>query len=319
MPEATLHRTLADQDDYYRLLWYGDPGTTKTTSLAAAAKLGKVCYIDVDNGLKAKAIRRHDIPLGNIEMMLDPNEPVTWGILEDVHREIAMRLADGEDIFAVAWDTTTKTQDALLDPAVAESVIKSHRKGSVERTEFDIHLEDRGIVVAQMQKILRRLHRLPCHLLLGAHQRRDQDDDGRVTINPAMSPSVITNFSGWMDAIIHLSSASYDEDATLMDGVEIVGLTRPEGRFTAKDRFGLLPKRLITPTADRVIGYLNEEIVRERDPIQQAAKARRSGRVAAAPIPEMNPDPHGAAKPVEKPDNEEARTVDLSEREPTEA
>jgi len=318
MADAPQHRTLAEQDEYYRLLWYGDPGTTKTTSIAAAAKLGRVCYIDADNGLKAKALRRHGIPLDNIEMMLDPDEPLTWGILEDIHREIAMRLADGEAIFAVAWDTTTKTQDALLDPAVAESVVKSHRKGAVERTEFDIHLEDRGIVVAQMQKILRRLHRLPCHLLLGAHQRRDQDDDGRVTINPAMSPSVITNFAGWMDAIIHLSSTSYDDDPNLMDGVEVIGLTRPEGRFTAKDRFGLLPKRLINPTADRVIGYLNEEIVRDRDPIQRAAIARRAGKTAAPTAVREDTDVK-AEQPVEKPDSEEARTVDLSEREPAEA
>lgn len=315
MPTHKPHRTLEEQDEFYRLLWYGDPGTTKTTSIAAAARLGKVCYIDVDNGLKAKAIRRHDIPLGNIEMMLDPDVPLTWGILEDVHREIAMRLADGENIFAVAWDTTTKSQDALLDPAVAESVERSHRKGKVERTEFEIELADRGVVVAQMQKILRRLHRLPCHLLLGAHQRRDQDDDGRVTINPAMSPSVITNFAGWMDAIIHLSTTSFDEDPSLMDGVEVVGLTRPEGRFTAKDRFGLLPKRLITPTADRVIGYLNETIVRERDPIQRAAVARRAGRVK--PVPQ---DGDGeTANPGEQSSHEEPREVDLSEREPTEA
>lgn len=317
MPEPKSHRTLEDQDEFYRLMWYGDPGTTKTTSIAAVAKLGKVCYLDADNGLKAKAIRRHGIPLGNIEMMLNPDEPLTWGILEDVHREIAMRLADGENIFAVAWDTTTKTQDALLDPAVAESVVKSHRKGAVERTEFEIHLEDRGIVVAQMQKILRRFHRLPCHLLLGAHQRRDQDDDGRVTINPAMSPSVITNFAGWMDAIIHLSSQSYDGDPDLMDGIEIIGLTRPEGRFTAKDRFGLLPKRLINPTADRVIGYLDGDLVRERDPIQRAAVARRAGKAAPAAAPAEAPD---NGQPVEKPETgEEPRQVDLPEREPTEA
>jgi len=303
---APKRRTLEDQDDFYRLLWYGNPGTTKTTSIAAAAKLGKVCYIDADNGLKAKAIRRHDIPLGNIEMMLDPAVPLTWGILEDIHRELATRLADGEKIFAVAWDTTTKTQDALLDPAVAESVVKSHRKGLSDRTEFEIHLEDRGVVVAQMQKILRRFHRLPCHLLLGAHQRRDTDDNGKVEINPAMSPSVITNFSGWMDCIIHLSSTSFDEDLSLMDGLEVVGLTRQDGRFTAKDRFGLLPKRLVNPTADRVIHYLDGKLTRERDPIQKAAVARRAGRIAPVTT-ESNGEPAT---------DEEPRAVELTDREP---
>jgi hypothetical protein len=276
--------TLADQEEHYRILWYGDPGTTKTTSIASAAKMGKVIYIDVDNGLKKKALRRFGIPLENIELAIDHSkDEVTWGLLERIHRDIDARLADGEDIFAVAWDTTTKTADALLDPAVEASVVKSHRKGLSDRTEFEIHLEDRGIVVAQMQKYLRRLHRLPCHLLLGAHQRRDVDkDSSAVTIGPAMSPSVVTNFSGWMDCILHLSSTPFDNDPDLIDGMEVSALARPEGVITAKDRFGLLPKRLVNPTADRVIGYLDETLVSERDPIQVAARKRRGQAVAMA-------------------------------------
>jgi hypothetical protein len=112
-----------------------------------------------------------------------------------------------------------------------------------------------------------------------------------------------------MDCIVQLYSTSFDEDPDLIDGIEITGLTRPEGRFTAKDRFGLLPKRLINPTADRVIGYLDGDLVRERDPLQKAARARRTGQPATA-----TPD-----APVDKPDNEEPRTIDLAEREPSEA
>lgn len=274
--------TLADQDEFYRILWYGDPGTTKTTSIASAAKRGKIVYIDVDNGLKKKALRRFGIPLENIELAIDHSrDEVTWGLLEKIHREVALRLADGEDIFAVAWDTTTKTADALLDPAVEASVVKSHRKGLADRTEFEIHLEDRGIVVAQMQKYLRRLHRLPCHLLLGAHQRRDVDkESSQVSIGPAMSPSVVTNFSGWMDCILHLSSTPFDNDPDLIDGMEISALSRPEGVVTAKDRFGLLPKRLVNPTADRVIAYLDEALTSDTDPVQRAARKRRGQAVA---------------------------------------
>ncbi len=299
--------TLADQEEHYRILWYGDPGTTKTTSIASAAKRGKVVYIDVDNGLKKKALRRFGIPLENIELAIDHSkQEVTWGLLEKIHREVAMRLADGEDIYAVAWDTTTKTADALLDPAVEASVVKSHRKGLSDRTEFEIFLEDRGIVVAQMQKYLRRLHRLPCHLLLGAHQRRDIDKDtGTASIGPAMSPSVVTNFAGWMDCILHLSSVPFDNDPSLVDGMEVSALSRPEGVITAKDRFGLLPKRLVNPTADRVIDYLDERLTSETDSTQMAARKRRGQAAQMAKA--------AGREPTETAGPEESQVVDVKE------
>lgn len=271
-PQTTSTRpTLDDIESFYRILYYGDPGLGKSTAIASAAKLGRLVYIDADSGLKPKALRRHGIPTQNIEPYYD----ITWEGLETLHRELLMRLSEGEK-FMLAWDTTTKTQDALLEPVVARSVARDERKGK-DRTQFDIGLDDRGVVVAQMQKIMVRFHRLPCHLILGAHQRRDTDEDGRVRVNPAMSPSVITNFSGWMDCIIHMRTESFPDDETLADAeyLEFSGLTRPEGRFSAKDRFGILPKRMINPGFDRVVGYLDGEITRGKDPLQNAAIARR--------------------------------------------
>lgn len=265
--------TLDEVQARYRCLYYGDPGGGKTTAIAMAAKLGKVIYIDADGGLKAKALRRHGIPVENIE----PYTDISYRGLEKLHQETHTRLRDGEDIYAIAWDTTSKTQDAFLDEIMPESLKKSERIGK-DRGEFEIYLEDRGVVVEMMKKLLRRFHGLDCNLLLGAHERRDvNQEDGSVRVGPALSPSVAASFGGWMDCIIRCSTETFENDPTLAewDGMEFVGLTRPDGRFVAKDRFGLLPKRMVNPGFDRVIAYLDGDLEKINDPFQKAAIARR--------------------------------------------
>lgn len=271
MTTTPIRPTLDEEAEYYRVLWYGDPGKTKTTSIAEAAKFGRVIYIDAENGLKAKALRRHGIPIENIE----PYRDVTYKGLEKLHHEVLLRIQDGEEIFAVAWDTTTKTLSQFLEDISLSKVGDTTKSGHI-RTEDDIFLDDYGDAAQQMRRILRRLHNLPCHVLLGAHQRRDVDDEsGKVRIGPAVSPAVGVDFNGYMDCIIHMRTETY-EDPDLLDGLEVSGLTRPAGRFDAKDRFGLLPKNMINPGFDRVKAYLDGELVKENDPLQQAARARRA-------------------------------------------
>lgn len=296
----TERPTLDDMQQYYRGIYFGDPGLGKSTAIAAAARFGRVVYIDADRGLKAKALRRHGIPVENIEPYFD----LDFAAMEELQRELAMRLADGEDIFAVAWDTTTKTAEAFTAEILPGSVEKTRKLGK-EREKYDIYLEDRGTVVNMMQEILRKLHGLDVHLLLGAHQRRDVDkDDGSVMIRPAMSPSTITGFAGWMDFIVHMRTTEFANDPTLEEGLEFTGLTRPRGKFMAKDRFGLLPPVMVNPSFDRVLGYLEEDLDRITDPLQIAARKRRE-EVAAAKEGKPKDEPVAETDQADEPEPED--------------
>lgn len=292
----TARPSLDEMESYYRVLYYGDPGNGKTTAIAQAAKAGKVVYVDADGGLKAKALRRHGIPTGNIEPWTD----ISYEGLCRLHQEVLLRLAEGEEIYALAWDTTTKTQDSFLEEVMGRSLKKAEKVGKV-RSEFEVYLEDRGEVVEMMKKLLRRFHGLDCHLLLGAHQRRDQDEESQVRVNPAMSPSVMTSFSGWMDCIIHCRTEEFPEDTTLQDGTEFTGLTRPKGKYTAKDRFGLLPKVMVDPGFDRVVEYLDGELTRDSDPLQDQARARRRAQPAPEPVTVVAPEPDSEAADAAEP------------------
>jgi hypothetical protein len=269
---STERPTLDEETQYYRVLWYADPGGGKTTNIAQAAKFGKVIYIDAENGLKGKALKAHGIPLANIE----PYRDVTYEGLMKLYHEVMLRFADGEEVFAIAWDTTTKTNAQFLEDIATAEAGNTTKNGHV-RTEFDQFLEDYGTSGSQMRRFLRRLHDLPCHVLLGAHQRRDQDDDtGQVTVGPAVPPAVATDINGYMDLIIHCRTEEFADDLDLTDGIEFSGLTRKVGRYTAKDRFGLTPKNMVDPGFHRVLRYLDDGMNKADDPLQRAARARRS-------------------------------------------
>jgi hypothetical protein len=276
--------TLEDTE-FYRGLWYGPQGKGKTTAIATVAHAadevgGKVIYIDADDGLKAEALRRVGIPTAPFE----PYRDVSYEGLLKLHDIIGNRLADGHNIYALCWDTTTKTASVQLekitDDAYKANMAKPQAKRT-PRTETDVWQDDYGVLAHQMRKLVRRFHALDMHLLIGAHERKDKDDDtGKVVIQPAMSPSVITDVLGYMDFCIHCRTEDFD-DAALVDGMEFSGLTRPKGRFVAKDRFGLLPRVMADPSFLRVMDYYRGTLKSADDPLQKAAIARRSAKAEA--------------------------------------
>ena len=267
------HVTLDQLEEHLRLLWYSDPGGGKTTDIADAARHGKIVYVDSENGVKARALKRHGIPTANIE----PRHITTYQGMIDLHEELHGRLMDGEEIFAVAWDTASKTAGSLLDTIAIESAKKDQRKAQktgkdadLIKADTDVYQDDYGTLGTQMRRIIRRFHGLPCHLLIACHQRKDKDDDGAVVVGPALSPAVRGDLVGYMDCVIHCSTSVWDGDEE-----EFMGLTRPRGVFMAKDRFGALPVRLVDPTFSRVLAYLDGELDRDKDPKQILARKRR--------------------------------------------
>lgn len=258
--------SLDDVDEYYKLLYYANPGDGKTTAIAAMARRGHVVYIPSDPGLKPKALKRQGIPIENIEPWYD----VSYDGLIELHENLLRRTASGEKIFGLCWDTCTEQIRVFVREAVEAGVIKAEKIGKL-RSEFDVYVEDYGIVTEQMRKLLRLFHGLPMHLAIACHVRRTVDDDGSVSYGPGLTPAVAADMVGYMDCIIHLRTTDFGDDEP-----EFSGLTRPSGKWQAKDRYGLLPKNMIDPSFDRVLDYLDEKIVKEEDPLQIAARARRA-------------------------------------------
>lgn len=263
---ASKQTSLADVDERVNVLFYGEAGRGKTTALAGAAKLGKVLYIDSESGLKGKPLERLGIPTKNIVPFTD----ISFGPLEALLMDLQERLTkDPTALSAVIWDSITETQKILLEKTARDEVGKAARA----HREMDPFMIDRswwGKNTEMMRRLIRKFRDLPVHSGWAALERRDQDADGAVKYGPAVTPALSTDLTGYADIVI------YTNVHTIDDTDFYIGITRPFGKYIAKDRFGMLPRAMVDPSFDRIIAYIHEEITEDDDQLQAEYLAARS-------------------------------------------
>jgi hypothetical protein len=98
------------------------------------------------------------------------------------------------------------------------------------------------------------------------------DDDGLVSYGPAMSPAVAIDTMGLVDVVGH---TAVEQVGT---GTFYLASFVPLGRRKAKDRLGVLPPRMVDPSVDRILKYVDGKLDRTQDPRQQAIRDAAEGR-----------------------------------------
>lgn len=286
-------QSAAELREQANVLFYGDPGSAKTTNLATLANLGRTLHIDAESGVKPAALRKRGIDLSNLEIYPDKTagEAMSFDGLDDLYWEIKAELEGDPDAYAgVMWDSGTETAKLLLESVVSDAVAKADRKG-MERDPFFIDRGDWGVMTEQMRQLIRRYRDLPCHLGISALVRRDQDDDGKVKYGPALSPALQTDVMGYVDIVCR--TFTVEVPGWGEHGEMFLGRVRAGGKFECKDRFDVLPTTMVEPTMERIIQYINGELTPDTDPLQiegtqalegaEAAQAEASGEDATKP------------------------------------
>lgn len=234
------------------------------------ANLGKVLYVNAESGLKAHPLRALGINIRNIEVWPEPGEPITFKTLEQLHLEL-LKAKPGS-YAGVVWDSITDIYKVLLEDVVLHAVAKASRAGR-ERDLFFIDRADYGVMTEQVRTLVRRYRDLPMHFGVAALARREQDDDGAVTYQPAITPALQNDLVGWVDMVCVTSSALVGKED------EYRGLFRPHGKYRGKDRLGALPKYLVDPWFDRLVAYANGDLDATTDEVMIEAAARRASTV----------------------------------------
>lgn len=280
--ERAQNRPLDDELETLNVLYTGDGGSSKTTSIAAMAHLGRVLIINAESGVKARALRKLGIPTQNIFVRPDKatGEQPTFEMLEDLFWEIKADLeADPNSWAGIGWDSITEIHKVVLKAASTYRVAKALRTGK-GNSESATDIADYGVMTEQMRTLIRRYRDLPCHFAASALMRRDKDDDGKVIYRPAVTPKLQDDLFGYMDIVCVTS------EAEVGDEIEYQGLFSSAGKFRGKDRFNALPRRLVTPTFDRLVAYVNETLDVDSDPVMQEAAERRRDLVKKTPLPD---------------------------------
>lgn len=265
--------TLDDSQEFTKALFYGVEGTGKTTALASAANGGRVLIINAEGGLKKRALQRQGINTDNIAVWPNPEsgETITARSLEALHEKLrADLLEDPNSWFAVGLDSVSDIHQLLREQATDDRVTRS----KVALDPDFVDRDDYGKMTGQMRKIIRRFRDLPCHVILTALEKDDEDSN---QIVPAITPALRTDILGYMDIVLRFGSP---------DG-SYRGRSKNVARIRAKDRYGVLPEVLAEPSFERIEGYLDGSLDAETDEFQTAmatrdAEARKAAEAAKA-------------------------------------
>lgn len=263
---------LSTARDPLSMLMYGLPGSGKTTAALRLSRLGRVILINAEGGSKRLPLRNQGVVLENVE---------TWprggnadyisytSIEEEVFIPLRLALEKDPDAYVgVVVDSFTELSRRLVDKAAAEGRLSDIAKGKTPRGPFTIDLDDYGQMTSMMRIILRRFRDLGIHLIITALERRDVDkNDGDVRYGPAIGPALATDTLGMVDVVIWTQVEEIGPDGTEF----FTGTTRTRSLHQAKDRFGVLPLRMIDPSVDRVIEYIDGTLTKQTDERHQAA------------------------------------------------
>ncbi len=253
---------LSNRVDWAWICLYGRVGTGKTTSMAHGAKLGPTIHVDAENRIKAGPLRRLGVPIDNITAIND----LDFEYLVKVVNHLADLVHDNNPERPVMFgiDAVDETIKLMIGEIMQVEIDIARRKAARQGVEYqptrDVDRDYWNEMTQRMRDLLRKLRAIDVHVMFTSHERRTVDEDTKtVSYGPAATPAVQSDLMAYCDVVGHL---------TIEHGFHIANFASGT-RYEAKDAFGVLPPKLANPTADRIIGYIAEDLYVENDPIQQ--------------------------------------------------
>jgi len=182
--------------NYFNCIIYGRPGSGKTTAAATAPP--PILFLDCDQGLLClKGIpdeMAQKIGLNPKETYFEPIRSMD-DMLQQIQRVARENAASPGFWNTVVVDNLTELQRVLLTDMLSAS----------ERSIPTI--QDWGVILLRVQKIVRLIRNLPCHTIFLAHEREDEHG-----IGPALSGRIEEELPGYVDLMARLTVIEREED-----------------------------------------------------------------------------------------------------------
>jgi hypothetical protein len=270
--------SLEDGEDKLNALFYGDPGTGKSSDLAAMARLATpespILIVDCESGIKRRPLRNLGIPVDCIKVVKVSEYKDVDSLLTNIEQKLD---ADPNYISGLGIDSFTDLQKKLLDAVVRDRISK--RSSTMVVDPFDIDIKDHGKVTEMCRRIARRARDLPVHVGFVCLSKRELDPKtGEVVYRPDLTPKFAADLIGVCDIVVHTRMTGDNPD----DAISYVGLTRPIDGYRGKDRFGATPTYLADPSFDRLVKYVHDENYKSYDPTQQRYESSKLAEIDGA-------------------------------------
>lgn len=220
-----------------------------------------------EEGLYARPLKKLGVPVQNVIPYRETDFESLGALAEQLRSDLA---DDPKSWAAFSLDTVTELASQWVAAEVDRRIAKEMRKISpmeeYQKKPFGAERDDYGVATQQFRRTLRAFADLPLHVAYTAHVRRDVDEDtGTVAYGPSLFPAMQADLMGHVSILIWTRVVGEFEDGRPIH----VGQTRGTGKYKSKDRLNALPRTMVNPSLDRVVGYVNGELEEDSDPLQK--------------------------------------------------
>lgn len=242
------HRTVPTVPDYLKILFYGQPGSTKTrTSATAAADPRTSPCLMLEAAGNPHSIRDYDQKpdVITMESLTDYNEPYNWlaaGQRKD--HPFVQKFQLNPPYKSLIVDGLTEIQRMSFNLQTGSTKIgPGSFPGKVQIQHF-------GTVLAQMINFTKLYFSLPMHVIITSLERQDKDDlTGSIKYCPYLWGQSKTEVGGYAYIVARLTHVAIltNENKKFLKAIEnttdgnvtSVALFKPTGKYDAKDQYGM--------------------------------------------------------------------------------
>ena len=220
---------------HLKILVYGYPGVGKTVFAATAnddKRTSPALLIDLEGGTLSIADKNIDVVRVTEFKQLS---------------EVYQYLRNGSHYKTVIIDSLTEVQKLNMYEILQQAVAANPAR------DPDIpRIDEWGKSVEQMRRLVRYFRDLPMHVIITALAQEVRDErDGNITVKPALPGRLSDEVSGFLDIVGYLGvlEKAVGEEHRVIRQM----LTRPMGKFIAKDRSGKLDQFIEEPTVAKLL------------------------------------------------------------------
>jgi hypothetical protein len=275
--------TKPEKVGYINMLVYGDPGSGKTVfagSADANEETGRTLFLDAESGKTSLYEFYPDIDVVPIHSIKDFQEVYDFlhthlrlkAIFDGTksHKKVSpeqakekmaeleakvfgSNRAEARIYNSVAMDTFTEMQKYVM----ADIQGLDTEKLDLISKEIDMpKLQDWGKNSEACRSIARAFRNLEMHTILTTHAQDSKDDKtGANHTLPDLPGKLARQIMGFVDIVGYLYTAENEEEEN--DDFRNILLTRPKGRYSAKDRFDKLGDHIELPTIEKIFNLIN--------------------------------------------------------------
>lgn len=229
------------QDEYLKILVYGDPGVGKTVFTATSPDW---LMVNIEKG--GKVLKNHRDLIG-------PNcQGLEYKSIFQLEQLLKYLKQDAEPLRkfkTVVIDSFSELQKRDLD-----EIVKVEASKDASRNKFLPIGPDYNINTEHMRVIASDLRDLDRHVIVTCHVKEEKDgDSGAILRRPNLTPKLAGTLAGIFDLV------GYYARSVGPDGKEVRTLqVQPTARVVAKTRIGGLPAILENPTFQVLLDAYNK-------------------------------------------------------------